>query len=125
MYNYSTLLDDLQEMLNILRSLSTSTIVFNKKAEIIDINKAASDFLKIEDIEDYTSQKLKLEIDTKFNSIIERLINGETVYDEKFEFKCTDRSLVLVNLNASLFYGLKDVFIFQFSETSMITLIEN
>ena len=124
MYNYRTILDDLQEMLNILRSLPTSTIVFNKKAEIIDINKAASDFLKIEDIEDYTSQKLKLEIDTKFNNIIERLINGETVYNEKFEFKCTDRSLVLVNLNAFLFYGLKDVFIFQFSETSMTALIE-
>ena len=120
MYNYRTLLDDLQEMLNILRSLPTSTIVFNKKAEIIDINKAASDFLKIEDIEDYTSQKLKLEIDTKFNNIIERLINGETVYNEKFEFKCADNSLIYVNLDVSLLCEFKDVFIFQFKQVKPV-----
>ena len=116
MFNYRTILDDLQEMMNYLRSLPTYSIVFNKRAEILDINETASNFLRIEDMEAYTSQKLKLEIDNKFYSIIERLINGEIVHDEKFVFKRADESFVIVNLNASLCCGLKDLFIFQFSE---------
>jgi len=125
MYNYRTLLDDLQEMLTIIKSLSTSCIIFNRKAEIIDINKAASDFLKIGNTEDYIGQKRKLGIDPKFYGIINRLLNGETVLNEKFEFKRADNTVVLVNLNASLLYGLKDVFIFQFSEVSIRASSEN
>jgi hypothetical protein len=116
MYNYFTLLDDLQQTLNTLRSIQTCTIVFNHKAELIDINKAASDFLKIENIEDYRSRKLKLEIDSQFYKITEDLKNGKPARNEKFGFKRPDNSLVFVNLKTSLFYGLKDVFIFQFSE---------
>lgn len=116
MYNYFTLLDDLQDTLIFLRSLPVCTIVFNKNADIIDINNAASDFLKIRNIKEYTSRKLKLEVDSQFHTITEGLQKGETTGNVMFEFKRPDHSSVSVHLNASLFYGLKDVFIFQFSE---------
>ena len=114
MYNYFTLLDNLQEMLSAINSLSGCCIVFNKKSEIIDMNNAAANFLNIKNIDDYTSNKLKLDIDKEFYNIIERVLNGEKVYNVKFSFKCIDSNSVSVYLKVTLFYGLKDVFIFQF-----------
>lgn len=125
MYNYHTLLEDLQERLNILRSLPVCSIVFNKKAEIIEINKAASDFLRIKNIEEYASLKLPLEAGIKFRDITERLSAGETVRNEKFELKRASNTILTVSLNVSLLYGLKDVFVFQFTEIQMPAATEN
>ena len=116
MINYFTLLDNLQEMLQSLKSISTCSIVFNQKSNIIDMNQSAADFLKIKNIEDYTSGKLKIDIDKEFYNITERVIKGEIITNEKFNFKTIDENLLSVNLKVTLFYGLKDIFIFQFSE---------
>jgi len=48
MYNYLTMLDDFQITLQVLKLLPTYCIVFNRNADIIDINNAAADFLKME-----------------------------------------------------------------------------
>ncbi len=115
MYNYFAILDNLQEELNMLRYSPTCAIVFDKNAEIIDINKAASDFFKIKNIEDYTSRKLKLEIDNQFYKITEDLKIKKILCNEKFKFKLADKNSEFVNLKISLFYGLKDMYLFQFS----------
>jgi len=114
MHNYFTLLDNLQEMLSTINSVSDCCIVFNKKSEIIEMNNAAANFLKIKNIEDYRSKKIKLDIDKEFYNIIERVLKGEKVHNVKFSFKCIENNSVSVNLKVTLFYGLKDVFIFQF-----------
>lgn len=124
-YNYLTLLNELQRTLDLLSSSSTCSIVFNSKAEIIEINKPASDLLKIENIDDYKNRKMSLDIDSEFYNIIENLMNGSIICDEKFKFKCADDSIVFVNLNASLYCKLKDVFIFQFNEIMSQELIDH
>ena len=116
MHNYFTLLNDLEETLSILRSLPVCIIVFNKNGEIIDINRAASKLLKINNVDAYTCRKLKLELDNQFYTITKNLQNKEKICDVKFRFKRPDNSFVDVNLNSTLLLGLKDMFIFQFSE---------
>jgi|GEM_PF-2374726 len=125
MYNFLTLLDDYHETINILKSLSTCCVVFNQKTNTIEINNSASELLKIKNLEDQSSQKLILELNPKFYRIMEKLKNGKTFSDKKFEFRCADNSFVVVNLNASLFCNLNDVYIFQFSEIKPKTFIEN
>jgi len=125
MYNFLTLLDDYHETLNILKSLSTCCVVFNQKTNTIEINKPAADMLKIKNTEDYTSQKRILELNPKIYKIIEKLKSGKSFSEKKIEFRCTDNSIVNVNLNASLFCNLNDVYIFQFSEIKPKTFIEN
>ena len=125
MYNFLTLLDDYQVTLNILKSLSTCCVVFNQNGYLIEINKPATDLLKIKNVEEYSNQKLKLELNHKFYRIVEKLKNGKTVCDKKFELKCADNSKVIVNLKASLFCNFNDRFIFQFSEIKPKAFIEN
>lgn len=115
-YNYFTLLDDLHETMSVLMSLPVCVIIFNKKAEIIKINKAATDILRIENINDYTSGNHNLEISDHFHSITTDLQMGRPTISSKFEFKRPDSSSILVDLHASLFYDLKDLFVFQFSQ---------
>jgi len=124
-YNYLTLLTELQRTLDLLSSSPTCSIVFNSKAEIIEMNKPASDLLKIKNIDDYKNRKMSLDVDSEFYKIIGNLMNGSIVCDERFKFKCVDNSIVYVNLNASLYCKLKDVFIFQFNEIISPELIES
>ena len=125
MFIYFTILDELQEILQMLRSMSTCCIVFNKKAEVIHINKAAAKFLKVENMEDSAHRKLKLVLDTQFNSIILDSLNGITLSDVEFQLRRVDDSLVNVNLKVSLYHKLKDVFIFQFSELKPVASTAN
>ena len=124
-YNYLTLLTELQRTLDLLSNSPTCSIVLNSKAEIIEINKPASDLLKIKNIDDYKNRKMSLDVDSEFYKIIGNLMNGSIVCDERFKFKCADNSIVSVNLNASLYCKLKDVFIFQFNEIMSQELIES
>lgn len=116
MYNYFTLLDDLQEMMTLFKSLPVCTIIFNKNAEIIDMNQAASDFLKITYPMDGIVKRMKIEMDEQFYDITSRLKNGEIFSSVRFRFILTEHKSVIVRLNPSLFCGLKDLFVFQFSE---------
>jgi len=125
MYNYFTLFDELQEILQMLRSRSTCCIVFNKAAEVIHINKAAADFLKIEDVDDPENRKLKLVLNSQFNTIILDSLNGITVSDAEFQLKRADDSLVNVNLKVFLYPKLKYMFIFQFSAINSMDLTKN
>jgi PAS domain-containing protein len=120
MYNYLTFLDDLQVTLNMFKSLPTCCIVFNGNGELIDINKPASDLLKIKDVECYTKRKQTLEICTLYSSIIQDILNGKAINNKVFEFRCADNSLVYVNLKVSLFCEFKDVFIFQFTQITCV-----
>lgn len=116
MYNYFTLLDDLQEMLALFKSLPACTIVFNENAEIIDMNQAASDFLNISYPIDGIVKRIKIEMDEQFYEITSRLKNGEMFSSVRYKFILPDHKSVLVRLSPSLLCGLKDLFVFQFSE---------
>jgi sensor histidine kinase regulating citrate/malate metabolism len=125
MYNYFTLLDELQEILKRLNSITTCCIIFNTRGKVLLINQAAAIFLKIDNMEDISNRDMKLVQDFQFNNIMLELINGKAVGDVKLQLKHTNGSLVNVNLKVSLFHILNDVFIFQFSEMEPVVFREN
>jgi len=53
MYKYLPIVENVREMMVMLKSLPTCTIVFDSNSKIVNINKAALDFLKINLIDDY------------------------------------------------------------------------
>ena len=52
------------------------------------------------------------------------LLNGKTVSDVRLTLKCMNNNFIDVNLEASLFYGIDDLFIFQFTEIKSFVLDE-
>jgi len=107
---------------DMMANFSTGCIFLNQDCEIININIAASKMLKVKTLGHYTSMKLKLYPD--FHPIMLDLLNGKTVSDVRLSLKCMDNNSVHVNLKASLFYGIDDLFIFQFTEINSFVIDE-
>jgi len=125
MYTYLTLIEDIKEMVVMINSLPTCTIVFDNNAELLDMNKLASDFLGITNRDDYLSGKLKLETDYGYIlKLIEELKTGKNIYNERLKFERVDKSEVCVGFSASMLYGSKSVFLFQFFEVPLSTNID-
>jgi len=122
MYNYFTLLDELQEILEIFNSMTICGIAFNKTGELLLINQVAADFLEIENKEDPSNLKLSLVPNSQFYNSSFELTNAKVMCDVKLQIKRANGGLVNVNLNVLLFYMLNDVFIFQFSEMEPVIL---
>jgi len=123
MYNYLTLLNDLEETLSMLMLSPVCCIVLNRNAELIDINKPACDLLKIENVEDYIKKERIFEMDALFCRIIHNFLNGKKTFIEKFQ--CDNGSYIFVYLRIELFFNLKDVFIFQFTQITHIESTDN
>jgi len=125
MYTYLTLIEDMKEMVVMLNSLPTCTIVFDSKARLLDMNKLASDFLGIKNREDYINRKLKIKTDYIYiQKLIEELKTGRTICNECLKFKRINKSEVYVGFSASMLYGPKSVFLFQFFEMPASTSTE-
>jgi DNA-binding CsgD family transcriptional regulator len=117
MYKYLTLIDDMTEMLVMMSSLPTCTIVFDKNAELLDINQLASDFLQIKNWTDYLNGKVRINTDYFYlQKTIEELKTGKTISNENLKFMRADNSIVQVKFNACMLYGAKSIFLFQFFE---------
>jgi hypothetical protein len=118
MFNYFTLLDDLNEMLVMCRSSPTCCIILNRHVELIDMNKPACDLLKIENAECYIARERTLEMNILFGCIIQDFQNGKTIFKERF--KCANGNSIFVDLEVGLFFNLKDVFVFQFTQIAPV-----
>jgi len=119
MYKYLTLIDDVKEVLVMMNSLPTCTILFDSNGGLVDMNKLASDFLQISSTEDYLKKRFRINTDYFYlQSVIEELKTGKTISKGKLKFQRQDDSVVCVEFNASMLYGLQKIFIFQFFEIS-------
>jgi len=119
MYKYLTLIENIKEVLVMMNSLPTCTILFDSKGGLVDMNKLASDFLLISNMEDYLKKKFRINTDYFYlQSVIAELKAGKTISKGKLKFQRQDDSVVCVEFNASMLYGPQKVFIFQFFEIS-------
>jgi|ERR1035437_8180362 DNA-binding CsgD family transcriptional regulator len=118
MYKYLPITSNISEMLVAITSLPTCTIVFDAKADLVDMNLLASNFLQIKDKEAYLNKLLKINIDyVILENALNKLIKGKAVFNETICIGRADGSNANVKFSASMLYGSKRIFLFQFYET--------
>lgn len=115
MYKYLPITSNISEMFVSVGSLPICTIVFDSKIDLVDMNQLASNFLQIENKEDYLSGKSKIKIDYPYlEKIISKLKRGITIFEEIMRIECVDGNSVNIMFNASMICGKQRFFLFQF-----------
>lgn len=119
MYKYLSLTADIHEMMVMMNSLPTCTIVFDRFGKLVEINQPAMTFLGIKDIDDYRLKRWMVLNEPKFiKETIRTLATGIIVRDDLYIAKCPNKSSVILSFNACLLNGTKQAFLFQFFELS-------
>jgi DNA-binding CsgD family transcriptional regulator len=117
MYKYLPITSNISEMLVAITSLPTCTLVFDSKADLVDMNLLAANFLKIKDKEAYLNKRLKIDVDyVHLQYMLSKLIKGKSVVNETICIRRTDGSNANVKFSGSMLYGVKKIFLFQFYE---------
>jgi DNA-binding CsgD family transcriptional regulator len=115
MYKQLPITSNISEMLVSVKSLPTCTIIFDTKADLVDMNKLASDFLKIDNVDDYLNKRSILDVDyLKLSKVIQKLKKGNLIFDEIIRINREDGKSIDVVFNACMLYGSQKVFLFQF-----------
>jgi len=55
MYKYLSITENLQEMMVMLKSLPAYTLVFDKKGNLVDLNRPAQQLLKISNVQEFNA----------------------------------------------------------------------
>lgn len=116
MLDYANMLDELQKTHNALKRSVRCTIFFNQNEEIVDANNKATEFLKRNKVEYSIGNKFMNLNEKQFQYIVTQLQKGQHIHNIQFEFTRLDNSSVFVVLQAALLLGLKDLYVFQFTE---------
>ena len=120
MYKKISISSTLQEMMIPLKSLPVCAVVFDKYAQLIDLNQPALNFLKLKSIDEYKAKRLKVLIDCNYLvSIIKELQTGRIIQNEIYELKYPDSNSVVISFSACMLNGLSEVYLFQFFELSV------
>ena len=121
MYRYLTLIDDVKEMMVMMNSLPTCTIIFDKYANVVEMNQLARKSLGIENYIDITRLDFNILDDKLYiQAVISDLLRGHTITNKRLRLKRKDGNTMVVQYNASMLYGLKTVCIFQFFGISTV-----
>jgi len=120
MYKKISISSTLQEMMIPLKSLPVCAVVFDKYAQLIDLNQPALNFLKLKSIDEYKAKRLKVLTDCNYLvSIIKELQTGRIIQNEIYELKYPDSNSVVISFSACMLNGLSEVYLFQFFELSV------
>jgi len=120
MYKKISISSTLQEMMIPLKSLPVCAVVFDKYAQLIDLNQPALNFLKLKTIDEYKAKRLKVLTDCNYLvSIIKELQTGRIIQNEIYELKYPDSNSVVISFSACMLNGLSEVYLFQFFELSV------
>lgn len=114
----------IQRKLDGLKYMPAGCIVINRNAEIIDINNSATYMLRIKAFGYYTSRKLETVLGPQFNVLMLNILKGESVNEENVEFKRIDNTLINVRVKASLFNGMNDMFLIEFTESKSNAIVD-
>jgi len=105
-----------------LKSLPAYTLVFDERSNLVDLNKPALQFLKMNSIQEFNDRKSGVfPTHDYINTIIHELKRGKTVRYEKTRLKYTGESQVAVELCACMIRGYRNLFLFQLFEISLST----
>jgi len=119
MYKYLSITENLKEMMVMLKSLPANTLVFDKKGNLVDLNRPAQQLLKISNVQEfYAVQDKFFPANDYIKTIIRELKRGNTVRNAKTLLKCADDCQAIVELCACMINGCQDLFLFQLFEIS-------
>jgi len=110
-------------MMVMLTSLPAYTLVFDKRCNLVGLNKPALQLLKINNVEEFNERKDEVfPTHDYIKTIIYELKKGKTVRYAKTLLKYADDSQVAaVELCACMINGGPDLFLFQLFEISLST----
>lgn len=121
MYKYLRITSNLDEMMVMLKSLPTNTVIVDKKGKIVDINQPALNFLSVRALDDFKIKRWGVVNESNYllNTICE-LNTGRVIREKTYSLKIPDGGFVNVKFSAGMLNGSRSLFIFQFTEISMI-----
>jgi len=118
MYKYIPLIADMKEMMVMMNSLPMCTVIFDRNAGLVDMNFLAEKLLKVDNKEDYINNKLRIVTNYPYlHNLINELKKGNIISKVNLCFLSANGDNVYVECNATVLYGSRKIFLFQFYET--------
>lgn len=106
-----------QNEMMMFNSLPISTIILDNESNLLKINQAAQEFLKIDNAECYYGKELKFVTDYIYLSkIIEEIQCGKTITNKKVLIRKFDDNISIVDFFACSLQSADNAFLFQFVE---------
>lgn len=122
MYKYIPITANLQEMMVMLKSLPAYTLVFDKRCNLVDMNRPAFELLKVNTVQEFNAKRDEVFPTRDYiKIIIHELKKGKTVRYAKTLIRYGDNGVVAVELCACMINGYDDLFLFQLFEISLTT----
>jgi len=117
MYKYLPITANINEMMVMMKSLPTNTIILDQNLKIVEINQSALDFLCVKMTGDYRVKRWgALNNQPTINRIIQELALGRIIRDISIKIMSPEGKSIIVNFSACMLSGTRKVFIFQFFE---------
>jgi hypothetical protein len=122
MYKYLSIAENLKEMMLMLKSLPACTLVFDKRSNLVDLNKPALQLLRINNAQEFNAKRDEVfPTNDYIKTIIKELKKGNTVRHAKTLLKYANDGHTVVELCACMVNGLQELFVFQLFEISFST----
>lgn len=120
MYKYLSIAENLNEMMLMLKSLPACTLVFDKKSNLVDMNKPALQLLKINNIQEFNARRDRVFSTSDYiKTIIRELKKGNTVRYAKTLLNYENEGHTVIELCACMINGREELFLFQLFEISL------
>lgn len=121
MFKYLQITNTLQEMMIMINSLPSCTIVLDVKSRIVEINKPGLEFLSVDSKDDYRLKRMLLINDFDYIRKVQmRLISGHVLQDKIFSINFLNGQTRLVNFSGCMIEGVSRMFLFQFFDLSIL-----
>ena len=120
MFKYLPITSTLQEMMIMVNSLPTCTIVFDKNCNVIEINQLALNFLNLKTKGDFKVKRIGVLNDVNYiKGILRELATGKEIRDKSHFIHCVGGQSKVVNFSGCMIAGSSKMFIFQFYEVAI------
>jgi hypothetical protein len=120
MFKYLPITSTLHEMMIMLNSLPTCTVVLDRDCNVVEINQLALEFLNIKAKCDYKLRRIGVINDLEYiKNILKKLATGRDIRDKSHFVICAGGQSKVVNFSACMIEGTTKMFIFQFYEVAI------
>jgi len=120
MFKYLPITSTLQEMMIMLKSLPTCTIVLDKNSNVVEINQLTLSFLNVRSKDDYKLRRIGVLNDLDYiKTILKELSTGREIRDKSHFVICVGGQSKVINFSACMIEGSTKMFIFQFYEVTI------
>jgi DNA-binding CsgD family transcriptional regulator len=115
-YNQNSM-SNCNEVMNVLNSLPISALVVNSELKLLEINRIAQIFLKVDNVDSCCGEEQMFITDREYlKRIIKEIQSGIVVSNKKLVIRKLDKSVSLVEFFAHPLCGVKDMYLFLFFE---------